>query len=162
MTEQQKTDEIAEINSRLDALDEQINKAKAEMRKSIEKRDKLNEEFRKLRTETQELKPERDSLNEKVQTLKLCRDEIRIKTRTIIGDIKARQEKISELRKNTPRVSFQQLQKEQEDIEWTIQTTSLDLQEEKRLIENVKQLETEMAAYRKIEKQQLKGMITFS
>ena len=126
------------------------------MRKSIEKRDKLNEEFRKLRTETQELKPERDSLNEKVQTLKLCRDEIRIKTRTIIGDIKARQEKISELRKNTPRVSFQQLQKEQEDIEWTIQTTSLDLHEEKKLIENVKQLETEMAAYRKIEKQQQK------
>ena len=156
MTEQQKTDEIAEINSRLNALDEQLNKAKTETIKSIEKRDKLNEESRKLRQEIQELKPERDTLNGKVQTLKLLRDEIRTKTRTIIEDIKARQEKISELRKKTPRESFEQLRKEQEDIEWKIQTTSLDLQEEKRLIENVKQLETQMAAYKKIEKQQQK------
>jgi len=50
-----------------------------------------------------------------------------------------------------PKQSHQELQKEFTDIEWKIQTTSLDLQEEKRLIENVKQLETQLNVYKKLE-----------
>ena len=42
-----------------------------------------------------------------------------------------------------PRERQQDLQEELDAIEWKIQTTSLDLQQEKKdLIENVKQLET--------------------
>lgn len=156
MPEQQKATEASEINSRIDALNGQLEKARMETRKYIEKRDKLNEEFKRLRQETQELKPERDSLNEKVQTLKMLRDETRSKIRAIIEDIKVRQEKIVELRKATPKVSYQRLKKEQEDIDWRIQTMSLDLLEEKRLVEEVKQLEVQMVSYKRIEKQQRK------
>jgi uncharacterized coiled-coil DUF342 family protein len=91
-----------------------------------------------------------------VKTLKLIRDETHSKTRTFIKDIKARHEKIAELRKITTKVSYQRLKREQEDIEWRIQTTSMDLQEEKRLVEEVKQLESQMGTYKKIEKQQQK------
>jgi uncharacterized coiled-coil DUF342 family protein len=45
------------------------------------------------------------------------------------------------------------LQQELDGIEWKIQTTPFDVQEEKRLIDNVKQLETQLMVYRKIDKQ---------
>jgi uncharacterized coiled-coil DUF342 family protein len=153
LTEQQKTKEIDQTNQQIAALEEQANKAKAETRKFIEKRNELNEQFRKLNAEIGALKAERDSLNDKVQTLKLLRDETRKKTHSIAEEIKNRREKIAELKKKTPKRSHQALEKELADIEWKIQTTSLPLQEEKRLIENVKHLETELAAYRKIERQ---------
>jgi uncharacterized coiled-coil DUF342 family protein len=156
LTEQQKTREIAIINQQLAALREQANKANATTKTHIEKRDKLNEQCKKLRREIHELKSERNRLNEKVKTLKQQRDEARTKIRTIIEETKTRCQKLTELKKKTPKKSHQNLQKEFQGIEWKIQTTSLDLQEEKRLIENVKQLETQLNVYRKIEQQNWK------
>ena len=153
MTSQQKTSEVAAITQQLAALKEQANKENAETRIRIEKRDKLNAQFKKLRQEIYELKTERDSLNEKVRKLKQQRDDARTKIRTIIEEIRAHSQKIKELQKKTPKASHQELQKELEDIEWKIQTTSLDLQEEKRLIQNVKQLETQLNVYKKMEQQ---------
>ena len=153
MTEQQKPGDIATLNQQLDSLDKQADQAKAETLKLIEKRDKLNEQFRQLRMETRELKAERDTINEKVHALKSQRDESRTTIHEVIEEIKAAREKISELKKKTPKRSHTDLKKELDDIEWRIQTTSLDLTEERKLIENVKQLETQLSAYRKIEKQ---------
>ena len=151
MTENPETNKIAIITHRLAALREQLNKASAETKTTIEKRDKLNEQFKKLRMETQELRNERNKLNEKVQSLKQQRDQTRDKIRTIIEELKTHSQKITELKKKTPRQSHLELQKGLEDIEWKIQTTPLEMQEEKRLIENVKQLETKLNIYRKID-----------
>jgi uncharacterized coiled-coil DUF342 family protein len=41
-------------------------------------------------------------------------------------------------------------------VEWKIQTSTLDLQEEKRLVENVKRLETQLNRYKKIDLQNKK------
>jgi uncharacterized coiled-coil DUF342 family protein len=158
LTAQKKAEEIVSINQQLNVLEEQVNNAKTEIRKLVEKRNKLNEQFKGIREEIRELRTERDNLNEKVQTLKMLRDEIRTKTRTIIEKLKAIGEKITELRKNTPERRQRELQKELDSIEWTIQTTSLDLKEEKKLIENVKNLEMQLVAYRKIEKQKKKAI----
>jgi uncharacterized coiled-coil DUF342 family protein len=154
--DQQKTNEIAMINQQLAALREQADKANANTKAYVERRDKLNVQFKKLRQEIFELKNERNSLNEKVQTLKQQRDEARTKRRTIIEEIKTHSQKSTEIKKKTPKKSRRILQKELEDIEWKIQTTSLDLQEEKRLIENVQQLETQLNIYKKIEQQNKK------
>ena len=151
MTEQQKTNEIARLTQQLALLREQINKANAETKPHIEKRDKLNEKFKKLRQEINELKIQRDHLNENVKTLKQQRDEARAKMRVIIEELKTHKQKIAELKKKTPQKNHQQLQKELEDIEWKIQTTTLDMQEEKRLIENVKRLETQLNVYKKFD-----------
>jgi len=153
VTAQQKTSEVAAITQQLAALKEQANKENAETRIHIEKRDKLNAQFKKLQQEIYALKTERDSLNEKVRTLKQQRDDTRTKIRTNIEEIRAHSQKIKDLQKKTPRASHQELKKELEDIEWKIQTTSLDLQEEKRLVQNVKQLETQLNVYKKIEQQ---------
>jgi len=156
LTEQQKISEIATINQQLEILREQASKANAETKTHIEKRDRLNEQFKKLRQQIYELKEERNCLNEKVKTLKQQRDEARIKIRTIIEEIKMRTQKITELMKKTPKRSQRELQEELKNVEWKIQTTSLDLQEEKKLVENVKQVETQLNVYRKIELQNMK------
>jgi uncharacterized coiled-coil DUF342 family protein len=156
LTEQQKTNEIATINQQLAALKEQASKANAATKTHIERRDMLNEQFKKLRREIHELKSERNRLNEKAKTLKQQRDEARTKIRTIIEEMKTHRQKLTELKKKTPKKSHQNLQKELQGIEWKIQTTSLDLQEEKRLIESVKQLETQLNVYKKIEHQNKK------
>jgi uncharacterized coiled-coil DUF342 family protein len=150
LTERQKPD-IEAINQQLESLERQAAEAHVETRQLIEKRDKLNEQFKQLRQETRQLKAERDNTNEKVHALKAQRDETRTTIHTVIEEIKAARERIAELKKKTPKRSHSSLQKELGDIEWRIQTTSLDLQEEKRLIENVKQIETQLGAYRKIE-----------
>jgi uncharacterized coiled-coil DUF342 family protein len=151
LTEQQKTAKIAEINQRLTALKEQINNTRAKTKTHVEKRDKLNEQFKKLRLDIQELKNERNNLNEKVKTLKQQRDETRTKIKSNIEELKAHNQRIKELKKKTPKKSRRELQKEFEDIEWKIQTTTLDVQEEKRLLETVKYLETHLNIYKKID-----------
>ena len=55
-----------------------------------------------------------------------------------------------------PRENQKVLQAELDAIEWKIQTTSLDLQEEKGLIRQVKELETLLSSYKKIDKQNKK------
>jgi uncharacterized coiled-coil DUF342 family protein len=151
--EQRKTVEMAIINQQLATLKEQLNKANAEIKIHIGKRDALNEQFKNLRQEVYELKNQRDGLNTKVKTLKHQRDEARTRIPAIIEEIKVHRQKIIELKKKTPKKSHRELQKELGDIEWRIQTTSLDLPEEKRLIENVKQLETQLNVYKKIDQQ---------
>ena len=102
------------------------------------------------------------ALNEKVKLLKQQRDTVRAKATPFIEQINARKEKIAEYKKKIPRENQQDLQQELEAIEWKIQTTYLDLQEEKRLIENVKQLETLLSSYKKIDSQnkKIKDLIT--
>ncbi len=151
MTEQQKTTEIAKITQQIDALRKQVSNATAGTKLHVEKRDKLNEQFKKIRLEIRELKNERDNLNEKVKILKQQRDEARAKIRTNVEEVTAHSQKITELRKKTPKTSRRELQKEFDDIEWKIQTTPLDRQEEKELIEKVKQLETQLNVYKKID-----------
>ncbi len=153
MTEPQKPNDAKALNDRLEALDKQAQEAYAETERLIEKRDKLNDQFKQLREETRALKAERDSINEKVQTLKAQRNETRTTVHPVIDEIKAAREKITDLKKKTPRRRQQDLQQELDDVEWKIQTTSLDLKEEKELIQQVKQLEIQLSAYKKIGKQ---------
>ena len=151
MTEKQKTNELATLTQQIASLREQMDKANAETKTPIERRDHLNEKIKKLRQEISELKSTRDNLNEKVKTLKQQRDDARTKIKAYIEEIKAYNEKIAELKKKTPRTSRHELQKEFDNIEWNIQTTPLDIKEEKILIENVRQLETQLNIYRKID-----------
>jgi len=148
---QNKESEIDRINRQLSALREQTNSANADIRIQVQKRDNLNDKFKNLRQEINAFKNERDALNEKVKMLKQQREKTRAKIRTYIEEIKNNRQKIEELKKKTARENYRILQKEFDDIEWKIQTTSLDMKEEKRLVERVKQLETRLSVYRKID-----------
>lgn len=148
--------QITNINQQIDKLKEQTRETNAQIKKYIEKRDQLHEKLRKTREEVNQLKTERDALNEKVKQLKQQRDAVRVNVDPILAEVNALNEKIDALKKNLPRISQRELQQELDSIEWKISTTSFDLQEEKRLIENVKELEIQLIGYKKIDNQRKK------
>ena len=156
MIKEQYTTHRQEIIQQLQKLREDVNNSNVQIANCIERRNQLNEEAKKAREEIAGLKAERDEINEKVKLLKAQRDAIRAHSDPITEQIAAARGKISELKKNLPRESQRDLQEEHDAIEWKISTTSLDLQEEKRLIENVKQLEILLSGYKKIDAQNKK------
>jgi uncharacterized coiled-coil DUF342 family protein len=162
VTKEQNFIQRQEINQQIQKLREDANTANVQIKNCIERRNQLNEEAKKAREEVNGLKAERDSINEKVKMLKDQRDAIRTQTDPINNEIKAIREKIAALKKNLPRESQRELQEEHDAIEWKISTTSLDLKEEKMLIENVKQLEIMLSGYKKIENQnkKIKDLLT--
>jgi uncharacterized coiled-coil DUF342 family protein len=139
------------VNQQIAAIREQLGKTNTDVITHIEKRDKLNQYAQALRQEIAELKKERDRLNENVKISKQQRDDIRNTVRPYIEEIRLHSQKIRELKEKRTGGSRQALQKQLDAIEWKISTTSLDLHEEKRLIDQVKQLETQLIVYKKIE-----------
>jgi len=156
LTEKEKTVQVTNINLQIDKIRKQITDGNAQIKKDIEKRNQLHEQVKKARDEINKMKIERDTLNEKVKVLKQQRDAIRTQVAPIMVDVKAIKEKIDGLKKHLPRISQRTLQEEHEAIEWKISTTSLDLQEEKRLIEQVKSIEIQLSGYKKIDNQNKK------
>ena len=155
MTKEQTTQKEA-IRTELQKLREQANTANAQIKKFIDTRNELNEQVKKTREEINSLKTERDSINEKVRTLKQQRDAVRVKSNPLTEEINVAKGKIEELKKRLPRENQKDLQEELDAIEWKISTTSLDLKEEKMLIENVKQLEIALSGYKRIDAQRSK------
>jgi uncharacterized coiled-coil DUF342 family protein len=151
-----------EINQQIRKLREEANTANVQIKDFIERRNQLNDEVKKAREEIGGLKAERDEINEKVKLLKSQRDAVRAQSDPINDEIRAIREKIAELKKKLPRESRRELQEEHDAIEWKISTTSLDLQEEKMLIENVKRLEILLSGYKKIDAQnnKIKELLT--
>lgn len=156
MTTQNRANQIAALNEQIASLKEEINKANADIKVHLEKRDKLNVQFRKYREEIQALKNERDRINDAVKALKQQRDAAREKRKKMIAEIRAITDEIRALKAKKPRKSRQQLEKEIHDIEWKIQTMPLDLQEEKRLVNEIKQLEPQLRIYQKMEQQNIR------
>lgn len=149
---EQKVSSEGNINLQIDKLKKQIGEANAQIKKYVEKRNQLHDQVRKSREEINQIKTERDALNEKVKLLKEQRDLVRVKAIPIMDEINKVDEKIAELKKNLPRVSQRELQEELDAIEWKISTTSVDMQEEKRLVGEVKELEVQLKNYKKIDK----------
>jgi uncharacterized coiled-coil DUF342 family protein len=153
LTVEQKTPDIETVEKQLNETRDQLNKANEQTAALAGKRDTLNEKFRTLREEIRDIQIERDKLNAEVKLLKAQRNEAQNKVNAIIEQIKEHREKIDALKKKAPPGSHRGLQQELDGIEWKIQTTPYDVQEEKRLIDSVKQLETQLIVYRKIDKQ---------
>jgi len=150
LTDNQTPSQISNINIQIDKLKQQIHENSEQIKKFIEKRDQLHEKVRKSRDEINQLKVERDALNVRVRELKQQRDAVRVNVNPIMDEVKALNDKIDTLKKNLPRINRREIQQELDAIEWKISTTSLDLQEERRLIDNVKELETQLIGYKKI------------
>ncbi|MDR0470266.1 MAG: hypothetical protein LBH79_00900 [Nitrososphaerota archaeon] len=150
LTDNQIPSQISNINIQIDKLKQQIHENSEQIKKFIEKRDQLHEKARKSRDEINQLKVERDALNVRVSELKQQRDAVRVNVNPIMDEVKALNDKIETLKKNLPRINRREIQQELDAIEWKIATTSLDLQEERRLIDNVKELETQLIGYKKI------------
>jgi len=117
-----------------------------EAKKSAQRRDELNQQIRALHARALEFRAKRDELNRKVSELKAKRDELR----------KLLEEKTKESYKSDTKSSTsyaysssqaeKSLKRRIADLEWTIQTTPLSIKEERRIIGQVKDLETQLEA----------------
>jgi len=141
---------IEELNSRLASLKEELNRLSLEARRWAEKRNAIQEKIRTLRTKAAEFKEKRDELNKTVQQVKELREQARADRREKCNQILALKEKLKHLSEKEPTRSINDLENEIEKIEWTIQTTSLPIREEKNLIDDVRALETQLSTSKKI------------
>jgi uncharacterized coiled-coil DUF342 family protein len=147
LSEKQK---IEELNKQLSILKEQKAKIDAEANELGEKRDKLNQQFQGMRIDAQKLRDGRDGANEEVRKLKEERNEMKMGIHEKIQELRGLREEAWSMAKRKPPRSLQSLQEEFESIEWKIQTTHLSLEDEKILIEHVKQIETQINVHKKL------------
>jgi uncharacterized coiled-coil DUF342 family protein len=150
--------QIEELNEKISSLKGQRDNLEAEAHEWAEKRDKLNEKFKKLRDETSNLKGERDTANDKVKELKLKRDEAKARISQKIQELRILREELNLATKKKPSRTFRSLQEQFDAIEWKIQTTPMSLNEEKELVEQVKQTETQLNIYKKLEQLRQKSL----
>jgi uncharacterized coiled-coil DUF342 family protein len=151
-----KTKQMSNIQSQIATLKDKIVKINAETKKQLEKRDELNTKTKQANQEINELRAKRDEINQKVKALKQQRDEIHQKIKPIMDEIHAINEKKQEILKNAPPVRRGDVQKEIDALEWKIQTETMDMQEEKHLVDEVKQLEKQLGGFKKIDKENKK------
>jgi phosphoserine phosphatase len=142
---------IDELNRELYTLKCEQGRQNRESLQWAEKRDILHEEIKKLRMEAKNLKEKRDALNDEVRHLKTLREEIKRKYNEEIGNIQRLKQQIRETKTKLHQKNVQSLEKEIERFEWRIQTDSLSLNEEKKLVEQVKNLEKQLEFYGNME-----------
>lgn len=155
-----KRQQIKELNEKISLLREEKDKLEAETGEWAQKRDRLNERFRKIRMEISELKRERDEANERVKDLKLNRDEVKARIQQRIQELKNLSGEIKTAADKRPSGTQQALQQQFDEIEWKIQTNPTSLQEERELIEQVRQVETQLNIYKRLEQLRQKGLST--
>ena len=154
--EKEKT--ITDLRNKINELAQRLAEARHERErlndKAIQwatKRDRLHEEIKKLRSEARGLKEKRDTLNNDVQSLKTLREDARKAYREKLEQLQGLRQKAQVVMAKKPPRSAAGLESEIAAIDWKIQTNPLPLDEEKRLVEQVKTLECQLAAYRSIE-----------
>jgi len=152
VSDAQRTQKIKELTQKLSIVKDKKAKLDTEANSWADKRDELNEQGKRIRNEIFTLRNERNRLNEQVKELKQQRETARTEIREKIEKIKKLSQEIKVVAEKRPSRGFQVLQKEVEAIDWKIQTTSLNVKEEKELVDQVKQLEAQLSIYRKLDK----------
>lgn len=151
MSQDGKRQRIEELTEKLSVLRKQKGTLEAEAKNYVEKRNSLNRELKNLHDEISRLKNARDEINAKVKELKQQRSQIKTEIAQKIAELKSLKEELERLMKKKPARSLKILEKEVESLEWKIQTTPLSLHEEKKLVEQVKELGSQISVYKKIE-----------
>ncbi|MCW4026751.1 MAG: hypothetical protein NWE76_04620, partial [Candidatus Bathyarchaeota archaeon] len=142
---------LEELERQLDTLRAERDRLNEEALKWAGKRDLLHEKTKKLRLEARSFRDDRDELNAAVHQLKTLREEVRTERLAKIDQLKTLRKEAKEASSYRPSRSSQSLENEIAAIEWKIQTASPSLDEERRLVEQVKALETQMSVYRKVQ-----------
>jgi uncharacterized coiled-coil DUF342 family protein len=161
-------EKITELNHELSPLKERSDKLKLEAQQWVEERDKTRERINELRAEISKLKQRRDETNQRVKDLKIIRDQL-------VSERKEKLAKVVEFKRKAasfkliPSKAIQNIQNEIQNLDWKIQTSSLTLPQEKRIIEQIAELEKQLAAYKQAQsmwteiktlQQQLRNMRT--
>ncbi len=139
---------ILVLSQELSALKAERDRLTDEANGRAQERNRLHERIRELRLETHGLREKRDGLNSEVQRFKALREQFLRDYHATIEELKRLRRGVKEATSRKPSRSQHSLEDEIGKIEWRIQTESLPIDEERRLIGRVKALETQLEAYR--------------
>ncbi|MCW3980750.1 MAG: hypothetical protein NWF11_04680 [Candidatus Bathyarchaeota archaeon] len=138
---------IEKLSRQLTVLKKQRDSLNEEARLWTGKRDEIHKQIKDLRLEAANIRERRDETNTKVKALKIQRNLTRNLKKESIEEIKKLQEKYWTSAAKQPKRALEVLKKEIEKIEWTIQTSSLTLQEERPMIRRANELQKELKQY---------------
>ena len=141
---------IEKLSRQLTVLRNQRDSLNEEARSWADKRDGIHKRIKDLRLEAVTIRERRDETNAKVRALKTQRDLTRALKKEKIEEIKQLTDKLRILITTQPKRALGPLKTEIDEIEWTIQTTSLTLEEEKPLVKRANELRKEYDRYERI------------
>ncbi len=130
--------------SEIDKLDDERQQLSIEQSKSLDQLNETKIKLQKVREELQNLRKTRDGLNETVRALKQTRDKLRDTSREKLGTLRELLKKMSD----RPHASI--AEKNLAALEWLVQTSPLEKDEEKRLMTRIRNLEIRVTGYHKV------------
>ncbi len=130
--------------SKIDELDDQRQKLRIDLRKSLDKLNETRAKLAKVREELQQLRKTRDGLNDTVRALKQTRDRLRDSSKEKLATLRELLKKMSD----RPHASLDE--KELASLEWQVQTSTLDKDAEKKMMTKIRGLEIKVSGYHKV------------
>src|SRR5437899_2599722 len=130
--------------SEIDKLDDERQQLRIEQSKSLDQLNDTKTKLQKVREELQNLRKTRDGLNETVRALKQTRDRLRDTSREKLATLRELLKKMSD----RPHASI--AEKELDAMEWQVQTSPLEKDDEKRLMTKIRSLEIRVTGYHKV------------
>jgi phosphoserine phosphatase len=130
--------------SEIDKLDDERQQLRIEQSKSLDQLNDTKAKLQKVREELQNLRKARDGLNDTVRALKQTRDRLRDTSRENLATLRELLKKMSD----RPHASI--AEKELASLEWQVQTSPLEKDEEKRLMTKIRGLEIRVTGYHKV------------
>jgi phosphoserine phosphatase len=130
--------------SEIDKLDDERQQLRTDQSKSLDQLNETKIKLQKVRDELQNLRKTRDGLNDTVRALKQTRDRLRDTSREKLATLRELLKKISD----RPHASI--AEKELASLEWEVQTSPHEKDEEKRLMTKIRGLEIRVTGYHKI------------
>jgi len=130
--------------SEIDKLDDERQQLRIEQSKSLDQLNETKNKLQKVREELQNLRKTRDGLNDTVRALKQTRDRLRDTSREKLTTLRELLKKMSD----RPHASI--AEKELAALEWQVQTSPLEKDDEKRLMTKIRSLEIRVTGYHKV------------
>jgi uncharacterized coiled-coil DUF342 family protein len=134
---------LAEIGRLADQLREKRDRLNKEAQELVKERDRLNSLVAEWLAKAREHREKRDEFNQKVAEFKIKRDEVHQKLKAKIGE-RQDTEEVAEKIKDVVTTPVHVLRKRIRELEWTLQTSVLDLKQEREIIEKIALLEGDL------------------
>lgn len=119
---------------------------RVELRKISDELSQTRAKTRDVRTELQKLRTTRDKLNDNVRALKETRNILQKESKETLAVLRELLKKMAD----KPHASL--AEKDLADLEWKVQTSPMNKDEEKKMMLKIRGLETKVTAYHKVQK----------
>jgi len=150
-------EKIEELNQQLGEVRRERDELNSESKVWAEKRNQLNQQIKALQNQVKTLREKRDEMNLQVQVLKATREKANAQRKEKQEQILKIRAKIEPLVQKKPLSNLGDLESEIQSLDWKIQTTSLSIGEEKRLVSKVQVLEAQRLVLKQL--QELKATL---